>query len=156
MRDGTLWMFPKGMTSGVSQASNTTRFGAAGNLEALRDRLPLRPSEYWRRNCAVTATFISRAEAELRHEISLPNLLWGSDYPHPEGTWPYTERCLRHAFSGLPGAEVADILGGNALALYEFDAEALRPLADRVGPRLEDLSKPPGERPADYLGMGMR
>ena len=72
------------------------------NLQVMRDRLSLRPSEYWRRNCAITATFISRAEAGMRHEIHVPNLLWGSDYPHPEGTWPYTGVCLQHAFSRGP------------------------------------------------------
>ncbi|MCH2169519.1 amidohydrolase [Myxococcota bacterium] len=126
------------------------------NLQMLRDQLSLRPSEYWQRNCAITATFISRAEAEMRHEIHVPNLLWGSDYPHPEGTWPYTEHCLQHAFWGVPEIETRSILGTSAADLYGFDSDALQPLVERIGPMPATVARRPGQPPADYLGMGMR
>ena len=35
---------------------------------------------------------------------------------------------------GLPEDEIAQLLGGNAAALYGFDVEKLRPLVDRIGP----------------------
>lgn len=126
------------------------------NLKVLRDQLTMRPSEYWRRNCAITATFVSRAEIEMRDEIGVDNLLWGSDYPHPEGTWPYTGLCLQHAFNGIPTRETERMLGGNALDLYDFDATALRKLADEIGPSPSVVDRPPATRPVDYLGMGMR
>lgn len=126
------------------------------NLEQLRRGLPLRPSEYWARNGFISASFLSRAEAEMRHEIGLPHMLWASDFPHPEGTWPYTEVCLQHALHGLPEDEVRSLLGENAFALYDFDHAALRALADRIGPRPPDVARPPPPRPADYLGMGLR
>jgi predicted TIM-barrel fold metal-dependent hydrolase len=126
------------------------------NSKALRDRIPRRPSDYWRTNCAITATFISRGEVEMRDRIGVPNLLWGSDYPHPEGTWPYTGACLQHAFHGVPEHETARILGENALDFYDFDRDALRALADRIGPSPADVRKAPETRPDDYLGMGMR
>ena len=126
------------------------------NLGFMHESLPLRPSDYWQRQCFITASFISRGEVEMRHDIHVPNLLWGSDFPHPEGTWPHTDACLRHAFSGLPEDEVRSILGENALSVHNFDVSALRPLADRIGPMPESVAMPRGERPADYIGMGMR
>ncbi len=126
------------------------------NSKALRDRIPRRPSEYWRTNCAITATFISRGEVEMRDRIGVPNLLWGSDYPHPEGTWPYTDTCLQHAFHGVPEQETGRILGENALDFYDFDRAALRKLADRIGPDPADVARAPAKTPDDYVGMGMR
>lgn len=126
------------------------------NSKRLRDRLTRRPSEYWRDHCAITATFASRGEIEMRDGIGVGNLLWGSDYPHPEGTWPYTDTCLQHAFHGVSQRETAAILGTNAAAFFGFDAEALRRVADRIGPRPVDVVEPPATLPDDYVGMGLR
>ncbi|MCA9501681.1 MAG: amidohydrolase [Spirochaetaceae bacterium] len=126
------------------------------NARALRERLSKRPSEYWREHCAITATFASRGEIELRHAIGLDNLLWGSDFPHPEGTWPITPTCLRHAFHDVPADESARMLGLNALRLYDFDEKALRTHADQIGPLATDVIQPPTAPPSDYVGMGLR
>jgi hypothetical protein len=75
-----------------------------------------------------------RREAELRHQTGLGCLMWGSDYPHPEGTWPYTREQMVETFAGLPEAEIAAMLGGNAAAFYGFDAARLAPLVARIGP----------------------
>ena len=47
-------------------------------------------------------------------------LLWASDYPHMEGTFPHSLQVIENVFSGinLPPDVRADILGGNAAALY--------------------------------------
>ena len=126
------------------------------NSKTLRERITKRPSDYWRSNCAITATFISRGEVEMRHEIGVDNLLWGSDFPHPEGTWPYTETCLRHAFHEIPQDETSRILGENAVDFYGFDREVLTSIAGRIGPRPEIVARAPESRPNDYLGMGLR
>jgi len=44
----------------------------------------------------------------------------------------------------------------NALEFYNFDREALLTRAQRIGPSPNDVFKAPADRPADYLGMGMR
>jgi len=126
------------------------------NSKTLRERITKRPSDYWRSNCAITATFISRGEVNMRHEIGVDNLLWGSDFPHPEGTWPYTETCLRHAFHDIPQEETGRILGENAVDFYGFDREVLTSIAGRIGPRPEIVVRAPESRPNDYLGMGLR
>jgi len=126
------------------------------NSRRLRERITKRPSDYWRDHCAITATFISRGEVEMRHAIGVDNVLWGSDFPHPEGTWPETPTCLRHAFHGVPEDETSRILGTNALAFYGFDSKELSALAGRIGPKPKDVVEPPGPLPEDYLGMGLR
>jgi predicted TIM-barrel fold metal-dependent hydrolase len=102
--------------------------------------LSLRPSEYFRRQCHLGASFLPPHEAVDRHRIGVDKLMWGSDYPHLEGTWPNSLDALRATFGGMPEDEVRRILGGNALALYGFDAERLGAVAARVGPTLEDLA----------------
>lgn len=48
------------------------------------------------------------------------NVMWGSDYPHAEGTFPASRRILTKLFEGLDVGEQtrADILGLNAARLF--------------------------------------
>ena len=69
----------------------------------------------------------------MRHEIGLENIMWGSDYPHPEGTWPETRKQMADAFRGVPESDLVAMLGGNAARVYGFDTEKLAPLAARIG-----------------------
>ena len=94
----------------------------------------MKPSEYFRRNIRVGSSAMSRREAELRHEIGLETIMWGTDYPHPEGTWPLTRKIMVETFHGLPEDEIAQMLGGNAAEFYGFDSEKLAPLVERIGP----------------------
>ena len=80
-----------------------------------------------------------RREAELRHEIGVGNILWGSDYPHPEGTWPETPKRLIETFHDLPEHEIAAMVGGNAVELFGFDAEKLGKIAAEIGPLKSDF-----------------
>lgn len=70
----------------------------------------------------------------MRHQIGVASLMWGSDYPHPEGTWPNTAARLADSFVGVPEDEIAAILGGNAVEFYGFDSEKLVSIAAAVGP----------------------
>ena len=99
-----------------------------------RQHLRMKPSDYFRRNIRVGSSAMSRREAELRHEIGLQTILWGTDYPHPEGTWPQTRDMMVDVFRGLPEDDIAAMLGGNAAEFYEWDLEKLAPLAARIGP----------------------
>jgi predicted TIM-barrel fold metal-dependent hydrolase len=106
----------------------------AAKLGDYRSHLSRAPSAYFRRNVFLGASCMPRREAELRGAIGLENLMWGSDYPHPEGTWPDTRAHMIETFRGIPEAEVAAMLGGNAARVYGFDAEVLAPLVARIGP----------------------
>ncbi|HEY5246528.1 MAG TPA: amidohydrolase family protein [Acidimicrobiales bacterium] len=107
----------------------------------LTAHLPMRPSEYFDRNCFIGASNTRRRELARRYEIGVPNLMWGNDFPHPEGTWPHTKEWLRNAFHDIPVDETQQILGGNAADCYHFDTDALRPLADQFGPTPEELGQ---------------
>ena len=95
--------------------------------------LSLLPSEYFARNVRVGA-MIPEREAELRHQIGVGSMMWGTDFPHPEGSWPHTADRLLKSFKGVPRADREAMLGGNALEFYDFDAEKLAPLVARIGP----------------------
>jgi predicted TIM-barrel fold metal-dependent hydrolase len=135
-----------------------TQFDSKFAGPGLRKRLSLRPSEYWLRQCFVGATVMSRAEAERRHEIGLKNIMWGSDYPHIESSWPHTPLVLRHTFHDLPVDEVRLIVGENAARAYGFDLKELAAVAARIGPRVNELVPPlpEVERPRGYIGEGFR
>jgi predicted TIM-barrel fold metal-dependent hydrolase len=99
-----------------------------------KKHLTMKPSEYFRRNIRIGSSCMSRREAEMRHDIGVSTIMWGTDYPHPEGTWPVTRKMMVETFQGLPENEIEAMLGGNALELYGFDRGKLEPLAERIGP----------------------
>ena len=43
--------------------------------------------------------------------------MWGTDYPHPEGTWPNTVERLATDFRAVPVEDTRLLLGLNAVAL---------------------------------------
>jgi len=114
----------------------TRKFGPA----AFRSGLTMKPGEYFGRNCWMAASVMGPAEIERRHQIGVGNLMWGSDYPHPEGTWPNTRRWLAERFRDVPVAETRSILGLTAAEVYQFDLAALAPHVDRAGPAVSDIT----------------
>src|SRR5262249_55150993 len=84
----------------------------------LREQLPRLPSEYFATNCYVGASFFSRPECSMRDRTGVDRIMWGSDYPHTEGTWPWTGESLRWTFEGVDEDELRQMLGGNAIACY--------------------------------------
>ena len=56
-----------------------------------------------------------------RHLIGVDNLMWGSDYPHPECTFPRSRQVLEEILAECSEAEKAKIAGGNAARVYHFD-----------------------------------
>jgi predicted TIM-barrel fold metal-dependent hydrolase len=80
--------------------------------------------------------FLRKREADMRHAIGVRNMLWGSDYPHYEGSWPHSEQMLRDALGDVPPAEIRAILSENAATVYGFDLPALDAIGARIGPDL--------------------
>jgi predicted TIM-barrel fold metal-dependent hydrolase len=115
----------------------------AALLEGKISRLP---SDYFGTNIFIGASTMSKEELRRRHVIGCDVMMWGTDYPHPEGTWPHTVERLRSDFGSLPVDDTAKLLGETAARCYGFDVEALRPLANRVGPTPEDLGQDPASR----------
>jgi hypothetical protein len=86
------------------------------------------------------------------------HVMWGSDYPHLEGTYPFTAESLRFTFAGIDSRDVRLVLGENAARVYGFDIAALAPLAAEFGPRVDEVATPlpPTEIPADAVTMALR
>ena len=57
---------------------------------------------------------------QLRHLIGVGNLMWGSDYPHAESTFPKSREILERILEGVPPEEIAMIVGENAARVYGF------------------------------------
>jgi predicted TIM-barrel fold metal-dependent hydrolase len=130
------------------------RFRDTGTAEShfgaeLLKAVPEPPSYYWRNNCFAGASFFRPCETPLRYEIGLDKIMWGQDYPHIEGTYPYTREALRGSFAGLPSDEVRQMVGGNAVDVYGFDLDVLQSVADRIGPTVAEIDVPLERVPAD-------
>jgi predicted TIM-barrel fold metal-dependent hydrolase len=108
-------------------------------MTRIRSVLPRAPSEYFAENCYVGASFFSPKEAAARHDTGVERLMWGSDFPHVEGAWPYTRWSYRHTFSDVPEPERRAILGENAIRCYGLNSAALTEVAKVVGPTNEDF-----------------
>ena len=105
------------------------------------------------------ASFASPYEVEqaMLHGLG-SQLLWGSDYPHLEGTFvspdgsdvpSVTRLALRNTFCDVPAAETERMVGGNTVEVYGLDAAALRTIArDIDAPTLDELATPIDAVPA--------
>src|SRR5207248_121020 len=113
------------------------------------ERLSMKPSEYFARNCYVGVSFPSPVEAAAMRKVGLDRVMWGSDYPHHESTYPYTTAGLRRAFSDWDPADVRRVVTENAAKIYGFDVDALAPVAAKVGPTVDEVAVPLDEIPKD-------
>ena len=78
------------------------------------------PSDFFHNN--VYLSFQEDAVGiRMRDIIGVDNLMWGSDYPHSESTFPYSRKILGEILAGVPEDEQARIVGANAANLYGFD-----------------------------------
>jgi predicted TIM-barrel fold metal-dependent hydrolase len=102
-------------------------------------RLRRLPSEYFAQSCFVGASFLSAAEAAIRHDIGLDRIMWAADFPHAEGTSPYTRQALAVAFNGVPLPEVIKMTSTTAAEVYGFDLGLLTSVARTIGPSPSEL-----------------
>jgi predicted TIM-barrel fold metal-dependent hydrolase len=84
----------------------------------------MRPSDFFHRN--ILLSFQEDAIGiRLRDAIGVDNIMWGSDYPHSESTFPQSRKILAEILAGVPDDEQAKIAGGNTARLYGFDVARL-------------------------------
>jgi hypothetical protein len=99
-----------------------------------------------------------QADAAARDIIGLDRFMWGSDYPHDEGTYPFTREHLRQVFHGVDSTLMRNLLAGNAATLYGFDLDKLAPIAAAHGPTVDEIAEPLTElpeKPNEALKRGM-
>lgn len=93
------------------------------------------PSDYFRSNVWLSIT-AAPDEWAAREKLGADRLMWGSDYPHNESTWPHSMEQVGKTIAklGVPEADVRRIMGENAAKVWGFDIAKLQSDADRVGP----------------------
>jgi predicted TIM-barrel fold metal-dependent hydrolase len=84
----------------------------------------MRPSDFFHRN--VVLSFQEDALGiRLRDVIGVDNMMWGSDYPHSESTFPRSREILAEILAGVPADEQAKIVGATTARVYRFDPAKL-------------------------------
>ena len=141
---GTAWIpqelfrldyFYDRMLTAVGSQEHVWGFPVASNLS-------LKPSEYWARQCQVGSSFIRPEEVPLRGMVGVDKIMWGSDYPHKEASYPFSREAIRLSMADVDAVEIAMMLGGNAARVYGFDLDLLGKVAAEVGPSVEDMARP--------------
>ena len=79
---------------------------------------------------------MTREDAVDRDAIGVDHIMWGSDFPHEEGTFPFSRESLAHTYAGMDSTEVARMIGGNAAHVYGFDLDELNQWGARYGPEV--------------------
>jgi predicted TIM-barrel fold metal-dependent hydrolase len=128
------------MLDGMHLAAST---GRMGELRMDPDaNLSMPPSEYFRRNVWVGVSFPGPREAAAMQKLGLDRVMWGSDYPHHEGSTPFSRELLRRSFADWSSGELDQILNRTAADLYGFDVATLETRAAVVGPSAAELAVP--------------
>jgi predicted TIM-barrel fold metal-dependent hydrolase len=117
--------------------------GATGEIRYTdANFLDLTATECFRQNVWMGVSQPGPDDVAARHVLGPDRFMWGNDYPHDEGTYPFTRENLRALFHDLSPAEMHDILAGNAAKLYDFDLRKLAPLGREFGPTVDELAQP--------------
>ncbi|MBT3659550.1 MAG: amidohydrolase [Rhodospirillaceae bacterium] len=84
--------------------------------------LTMKPSEYWKRQCR--ATYQSDPIGlRLLDVLGEDNVMWGSDFPHPDGVWPDSQEFIAREVAHLPDATKRKVICTNAGQLYGFPVD---------------------------------
>jgi predicted TIM-barrel fold metal-dependent hydrolase len=127
---------------------------------SLGDQVPKRPSDYCRTNVSIGASFLAHFEAEAAvRDGYADRVLWGSDYPHMEGTYQHPAGeddpsmgriAMQYTFAGIPDDQVRRMTGDNAVRVYGLDRAALEAVAGRIkAPTPADLATGPESVPEE-------
>jgi uncharacterized protein len=79
--------------------------------------MPMKPSDYIRRNCYFVAEPEERTIGAMLDLVGEDRILWGSDYPHIDSTLAAPD-LIRASIAGLSPARQAAVLGENARKLF--------------------------------------
>ncbi|MGH7966534.1 MAG: amidohydrolase family protein, partial [Candidatus Binatia bacterium] len=85
--------------------------------EWIRPKLEELPSSYFHRQFWVSFEQ-DRAGILTRELLNVDHLMWGSDYPHCEGTFPQSRKMVAEIFAGVPAEETCKMVRDNAAQLY--------------------------------------
>jgi len=139
---GCAWLPPMLRTMDITLAK-IRETGQTGEIRyGDEHKLNRSATEYFQQNCYMGVSQPGAADAAALDKIGADRFLWGSDYPHDEGTYPYTREHLRQLFHDTEPGLLQQVLAENTAALYDFDLAELAPLAAKFGPTVEELHQP--------------
>ncbi len=78
------------------------------------------PSQFFKDHIAMTFVRDS-AVAALRHHIGVKNILWSSDYPHADTSWPNSKKSIQEHFGAVAADERYLMVAGNAAEIYRLN-----------------------------------
>ena len=78
------------------------------------------PSDYWHSNVLINFMEDQIGMAH-RNIIGIDNIMWGSDYPHRESTWPYSRKVLGELLEGVSEEEQRKFTYQNVAKLFNFN-----------------------------------
>jgi predicted TIM-barrel fold metal-dependent hydrolase len=81
--------------------------------------LTMKPSDYWKRQCYATYQ-TDPIGIRMLDVLGEDNIMWGFDFPHPDGVWPDSKDFINQELAGVSDATQQKIICGNAAALYGF------------------------------------
>ena len=82
--------------------------------------MKLMPSEYFSRQCWISFEIDEPSLPALAPLIGDDRIVWGSDYPHHDSTFPGATRKLHATIASLPNLSKERVLGTNAIACYRL------------------------------------
>ncbi|MFI5046480.1 MAG: amidohydrolase family protein [Acidimicrobiia bacterium] len=99
-----------------------SRFGVMTNLAGgpMAATLEAPPSFYLKRQAHATFMWDPIA-IRTRDLTGIDCLLWGNDYPHQEGSFPFSQEWIDKQFAGVPEHEIDAMVRGNAARLFGID-----------------------------------
>jgi predicted TIM-barrel fold metal-dependent hydrolase len=117
-----------------------------GSSKSITDPMSKKPSEYFWSNVFIGDSFMSNHEAQTAVNIgAVGNVMWGRDYPHPEGVWPYTRTSLRHTMEGVSPVDARRLVGLTAVEVFGLDRAKTQAVANRIGPSIDEFMRPLSE-----------
>jgi predicted TIM-barrel fold metal-dependent hydrolase len=66
---------------------------------------------------------------DARHQIGIRQLVFETDYPHQDTTWPHTTDLVAEIAARVPPDELEMLVRTNAIAMLDLDPADLRPVA---------------------------
>ena len=83
------------------------------------------PSEIFRRQCY--ATFEDdHLGVKLIPYIGANNVMWASDYPHPDSTFPHSQKVIKEVFEGIDTETIRKVTCENAAKLYKVKGAGVK------------------------------
>jgi predicted TIM-barrel fold metal-dependent hydrolase len=135
--------------------------------KGFREQVPRPASEYCMSNVYIGASFMARFEAEAaQRDGYVDRMMWGTDYPHIEGTWqtgidyggePATHLSLRNTFTGVPEVALRQMTSETAIDVYGFDRAALLAVTQKINaPTPRQLETAPDVLPKGLSTLAFR